>query len=309
MGKSCDCLGHFPERSREEEHKMKVFTIAVIQHASPVGKKLENLELTIDYAHRAKRKGAELVCFPELSISGHAGHPEMVIERETVPEGPSTQCLIDLARELDLYISAGIAEDEKGVPYNTQFVVGPEGFLGKQRKVHLSGDEYFQFRGGTELPVIEMPFVKMGMIICYDNLFPEMARCLALEGAELLFCPHAARFGDWPRDPSLRRRAVANCKKQWQLVHACRAYDNGCYVAVCNTAGRSAMGIKGVEANHAGGCMLFRPNGEVLAQSRTRDVKDEMVVAKLHASAVARRPLNVQQRRPEVFRAIVEPTV
>jgi predicted amidohydrolase len=287
---------------------MHDFTLALVQHASPVGEKAANLDAALDYVRRAKRKGAELVCFPELNITGHAGHSAMVQEREPVPGGPSIQALSRTARDLGIYISAGIAEDEHGVPYNTQFVIGPEGFLGKQRKVHLSRDEYFQFRGGTELPVLDLPFVKMGIIICYDNHFPEIARCLALKGAELLFCPHAARFGKWPRSAAGRRKAVTQVKSQWKLVHACRAYDNGCYVAVCNTAGRSALGLKGVDANHAGGCAVFNPRGEVMAESRTRDIRDEMVLVRLEATAVRRRPLNIQQRRPEVFRVLTEPT-
>jgi predicted amidohydrolase len=287
---------------------MQDFTIALVQHNSIVGKKENNLAIAIDYVRKAKKKGADLVCLPELNITGHAGHPSMVVEREPVPDGPATQALIDLCKEIDIYISAGIAEDEHGVPYNTQLVVGPEGFFGKQRKVHLSGDEYFQFRGGTDLPVIELPFVKIGIIICYDNLFLEIARCMALNGAELLFSPHAARFGAWPKDLEGRRRVVKRVKEGWMLVHRCRAYDNGCYVAVCNTAGRSAMHIKGVEANHGGGCMVFSPSGQVIAESRTRDIKEEMIVQKLDANAVARRPTNMQQRKPEVFGAIVEGT-
>lgn len=287
---------------------MQDFTISLVQHNSVVGQKKDNLAITIEYVRKAKNKGADLICLPELNITGHAGHPSMVEEREPVPDGPSTQALIEICKELDTYVSAGIAEDEHGVPYNTQFVVGPEGFLGKQRKVHLSGDEYFEFRGGTELPVIELPFVKIGIIICYDNLFPELARCMALKGAELLFAPHAARFGKWPKDLAERKKAVARVKENWKLVHRCRAYDNGCYVAVCNTAGRSAMHIEGVEANHAGGCLLVSPDGQVLTESRTRDIKDEMIVKKLDARAVTRRPKNMQQRKPELFNAIVEGT-
>ena len=287
---------------------MQDFTIALVAHDSPVGKTQQNLKRTEHFARKAEAKGADLICFPELNITGHAGHSAMVAGKEAVPDGPSTQAMIDLAIELDAYFSFGIAEDEHGVPYNTQVIVGPEGYLGKQRKVHLSGDEYYQFRGGTDLPVVELPFAKVGTIICYDNSFPEMARCLALDGAELLLAPHAARFGKWPTKTEDRRKAVKRRKNDWKLVHACRAYDNGCYVGACNTSGRSSTHIKGVEANHAGACTLFSPSGQVIAESRTRDIMEEMIVADLNADAVARRPSNVQQRRPDVFGAIVRKT-
>ncbi len=291
---------------------MDSFKIALVQHGSPVGRTKENLQATISWTQKAKKAGAALVCFPELNITGHAGHAAMVDCAEPVPDGPSVAALVDAARKLDIHICAGIAEDDRGIHYNTQFIVGPDGYLGKQRKVHLSIDEYFYFRGGTRLPVFDLPVARVGIIICYDNCLPECARCLAVEGAELLLCPHAARFGTWPRTSAGRRKAVARRKKEWALIHSCRAYDNGCYVALCDTVERSAVGLRGVEANHAGGCMVFDPNGELAAESRSKDIRDEMLVAALDGGKVAKRRarpcFNLQTRRPEVFAALTEPT-
>lgn len=286
--------------------------LALVQHASPVGHKRENLEATLAWARQARDAGAHLVCFPELGITGHAGHPGMIAEAEPVPQGAGVSALVDLARELELFICAGIAENDRGVHYNTQFLVGPGGYIGKQRKVHLSSDEYFFFRGGTRLPVFDLPFGRVGIIICYDNNLPEMARCLAVDGAELLLCPHAARFGAWPESAEARAQAIRRSKQEWSKVHACRTYDNGCYAALCNTAGRSALEIEGVEANHAGGCLVFGPNGDLLAESRAEDVVDEMVLVDLAGAAVAERRsracFNLRTRRPDVFAALSRPT-
>ena len=291
---------------------MQDFRIALVQQDSPVGHKAENLAATLAWVKKAHAQGARLVVLPELGITGHAGHPAMVTEAEAVPQGPATQALMALARELGVYICAGIAEDDRGLHYNTQFVVGPEGYWGKQRKIHLSGDEYFYFRHGTRLPVLELPLARVGMIICYDNEFPEPARCLAVQGAELLLAPHAARFGDWPEDAAGREAAVARRKDDWRLVHRCRARDNACYVALCNTAGRSALELEGVEANHAGGCMVIDPRGEVVAESAAVDVVEELLVVDLSAEAVAAprrgKCLPLQTRRPEVYGAICQPT-
>ena len=291
---------------------MHDFTIALVQHGSPVGHKQANLDSTTAWVHKAKKQGAALVCLPELNLTGHAGHPAMVTDAEPVPGGECVDRLCKLAAELGLYICAGIAEDDRGIHYNTQFVVGPDGYIGKQRKVHLSADEYYYFRGGTDLPVFDLPVARVGIIICYDNLLPEMSRSLAVKGAELLLCPHAARLGKWPRQAGDRRKAVQGVKDNWRLVHRCRAYDNGCYVAVCNTAGRSAVGIRGVEANHAGGCLVVDPSGQVMAESRTKDVRDEILVVRLQAKPVADRRrstcFNLQTRRPEVFAALSQPT-
>lgn len=292
---------------------MQDFTIALVQQDSPVGRKAENLAHTITWARQAKAQGAHLVCFPELNLTGHAGDPAMVLEAEPVPDGVCVQELLALARELDIYICAGLTEDDRGIHYNTQFIVGPEGYLGKQRKVHLSSDEYFYFRHGTALPLFVLPFARVGIIICYDNNVPEMARCFGVLGAEVILAPHAARFGAWPETEEGRRAAVRRHKEQWRLIHRCRAVDNGCYVALCNDAGRSALALEGVEANHAGGCMVVAPDGEVIAESQAEDIVEEMIVVPLSGEAVARprrsRCFNLQTRRPEVFKVLAEPTL
>ncbi len=289
---------------------MNSFILALVQHASPVGKRKANFNATVSWIEKAAAKGAHLICLPELGITGHAGHSSMVDGAEPVPGGPSVTELVTVSEKLGIYICAGIAEDDLGIHYNTQFVVGPNGYWGKQRKIHLSGDEYFFFKGGSAMPVFDLPFVRLGIVICYDNNMPEPARCLAVKGAELILAPHAARFGNWPKNPADRRRAVKGMKEGWSQVHRCRALDNGTYVGVCNTAGRSATGIKGVEANHAGGCMVFDPQGNVIASSKSRDIKDEMIVVELDSSPVTearkRKCFNLQTRRPEVFGALTE---
>jgi len=291
---------------------MQSFRIALVQQASPVGRKEENLAAAVTWARKAKKKGAAFVCFPELNLTGHAGCPEMVDEAEPVPGGHSVRALCDLAAELDLFVCAGIAEDDRGIHYNTQFVVGPAGYAGKQRKVHLSRDEYFYFRGGTDLPVFDLPLARVGIIICYDNSFPEVSRCLAVDGAELILAVHAARFGTWPRSAAGRRKAVAEHKARWRRTQCCRAEDNGTYVALCNTAGRSATGLRGVEANHAGGCMVVDPSGRVAAESRSRDIREEMIVVPLDGKQIAARRrsacFNLQTRRPDAFGALTRPT-
>ena len=197
-----------------------------------------------------------------------------------------------------MYICAGIAELDSGIHYNTQFIVGPEGYLGKQRKVHLSRDEYFFFRAGTSLPVFDLPFARVGIAVCYDNEVPEVSRCLAVGGAEVLLCPHAGRFGTWPDNLAGRRRAVGEQKAHWRLLHACRAYDNGVFIALVNTSGQSAENLPDVEANHAGGCMIFGPDGGLVAESSTDDIADEMIVAALDGNEVSkRRSIETGRRR------------
>ena len=290
---------------------MESFTVALVQHASPVGRREENLERTIRLVREAAAAGARLVALPGLGITGHAGHPAMVIEAEPVPTGPSCRALEALAADLGIWISAGLAEDDRGIHYNTQILVGPEGLVGKQRKIHLSRDEYFYFRAGTLMPVLDTPLARIGTMICFDMHFSETARCLAVGGAEIILSPHAARSGVWADDDA-RRAAVARQKRSWTMILACRAHDNGCFVLACNTAGRSAEGLEGVEANHAGGCLAFDPYGTLIAESQSEDVCEETVLVTLDGDLVARRRreacFNLQTRRPEVYGALVEPT-
>lgn len=291
---------------------MQDFIIAAVQHSSPVGRWEKNLKTTMLWAKRAKNAGANLVLFPELNITGHAGHPEMIKHAQPVPGGEIVHRLSSLAEELDLYICAGVAEDQSGIHYNTQFIVGPEGYIGKQRKVHLSSDEYFYFRAGTALPVFDLPFARIGIVICSDNGVPEVSRCLAVKGVEVLCCPHAARVSGWSADRSKQRQIIAERKSNWRLVHCCRAYDNGVYVALCNTTGMSAVGLRGVQANHIGGCMVIDPYGKVIGQSRSKDTTDEMLIAELKAQPLSdsrcQQCFNLQTRRPEVFKVLCDPT-
>ncbi len=291
---------------------MKDFTIALVQHASPLKKSRQNLEATLSWVRKAKKKGADLVVLPELGITGHGGHESMIQDAEAVPDGESCRALQALAKELSIYICAGIAELERDVHYNCQFIVGPEGFVGKQRKVHLSGDEYFYFRHGTDLPVFDLPFAKIGIVICFDNAIPEVARTQAVKGAEVSLAVHAARVGKWPCTPAQLKLTMKYWLSQWRKLYPARATDNGCYICLNNTIGRSAQGIKGVEANHIGGLMVYGPTGDLVAENNALRMKEEMLVVPLKAEPLHEKRMsqcfNLRVRRTEAFRALTEPT-
>jgi predicted amidohydrolase len=291
---------------------MQDFKIALVQHASPLRKKSQNLETLIAWTHKAKKARADLVVFPELNITGHGGHASMIQHAEPIPGGPACQTIMELARDLDIFICAGIAELDMETQYNCQFIVGPDGFVGKQRKVHLSGDEYFYFRHGTDLPVFQLPFAKIGIVICFDNGIPEVARTHAVKGAEVSLGVHAARVGKWPTTPEQRKLTMKYWLNQWRLIHPARAQDNGCYVCLNNTIGQSARGIRGVEANHIGGLMVYGPDGRLVAENNAIRMKEEMLVVPLEAAPLHQRRtaecFNIRVRRPESFGPLTQPT-
>ena len=287
------------------------FKVALVAQDSVVLRKKENLENTLSWIRKAKQEDALLVCFPELNITGHAGDPQLLEEAETVPEGPSVERLCTVAEENRIYICSGIVEEFRGMYYNTSFLIGPEGYIGKQRKTHLSQDEYFYFKAGLNLPVFELPFARIGIIVCFDNCFPEISCALAVKGAEVLISVHADRFGKWPESTEERQGKVNYTKRKWAVRYQCRAKDTGCYEAICNAAGRAAVHLDGVESNHAGGCMVVDPNGEITAESGSRDIEEEMIVVPLYGKLLAerRRDKNfyLKHRRPEVFGILSQP--
>lgn len=279
---------------------MQDFRVAAIQMNAPLGAVEANLAQIERWTRAAMEEGAQLVCFPELAISGHWCSGEVWNISEAVPGGPSCTRLEALARELGCVISVGIAERDANIAYNTQMVIGPDGFLGKQRKLHMSADEYFHFRMGGKLHIIDIGLCELAIGICYDTVFPETARIAAIKGAEVFLAPHAARCGQWPQSQAAQRARVATIMDHARMTFRARANDNGMYVIYCNQAGPA-----GPDTIHGGGILFVDPAGRIIAESQTDLIEDEMVVCDLTAEAFeARRRsrcFNLQTRRPEIY--------
>jgi predicted amidohydrolase len=257
-----------------------------------------------------------LVVFPELVIHGHCT-PNTWELAESVPDGPSVRRLESIARQMGLFVCAGISEKERDIVFNTQVLIGPESYIGKQRKLHLSRDEVFYYKGGRELPVFNIGPCKLGIIICYDNQFPEVARVLALRGAEVLLMPHAGRFQLWNETPesqaAARRYSHAFLKK-----YALRARENACFAILADQVGRAGYvdlwpRDSENQPHHAGAALIWGPDGELIACTQEEQIREEMLVATLDASILAReRALAnymLRTRRPELFGELVRDQV
>jgi predicted amidohydrolase len=293
---------------------MKNFRLAMVQHDAYLCEKRGNLEKTIYYTKKASAAGAHLVAFPELNVSGHAMHPDIHRTAESLPDGESVEVLGKLAKGLNIFIVAGIVELENDKFYNTQFIVGPGGFAGKQRKVHLSLDETLYFSPGETISIIQMPFVKAGIVICYDCIFPEVSRCLALQGAELLLFCNAARHVDvewieWSTDREYQADIVKRMKKYLSTITCCRALENRCYAGVCNMTGESGRHV-GVKSNHAGGSFIIDPYGKIVKESSVSCMESEMIVADLSGTLVtglrSHKNNPFKKRRAELFYALTD---
>ncbi len=293
---------------------MQTLRIAAIAMNSPFGQVKQVLTEIDGWCRQAADAGAELAVFPELLVHGHCT-PNTWELAEPVPDGPSIHRLIEYARQYGLFLSVGLSEKENDIVYNAQVLVGPDGYLGKQRKLHMSRDEVLYYKGGLELPVFDIGKCQVGTIICYDNQFPEPARILALRGADILLMPHAARVKMWQDTPESMAAARQHSLDYFTSCYAMRARENACFAVLTNQAGRAGyVDIYPPDSpnqpHHCGGVLVFAPNGELIESTQRDFIKDEMIVTDLKADRLtAERSLanyTMRSRRPELYGELVK---
>ncbi len=181
-------------------HKRKSMKVGFLQTFPVFGEKERN---TGNVISKMRLLDSDLVVLPELFNTGYQfiSKKECLSLAETVPDGQTTQALIDVSKEKQFYIVAGLVEREGGHCYNSAVLVGPEGFVGCYRKLHLFLHEKQWFEpGNTGLNVYDIGYTRVGIMICFDWFFPEVARALALKGANIIchpanlvlpYCPQA----------------------------------------------------------------------------------------------------------------------
>jgi predicted amidohydrolase len=291
---------------------MKTMRVAGVSMNGYLGEPQRVLAGVEEWCARAAAQQAEFVLFPELVIHGHCT-PNTPDLAEAVPDGPSTRRLIALAHQHRLFVCAGLAERERGVVYNTQVLVGPDGYLGKQRKLHMSRDENLYYRGGQDLNVFDIGACQVGIGICYDNEFPEVTRILALRGAEMLLMPHASRDKMWEDTPGSEAEARRYMHDHY-LPFAMRAIENACYVVLADQAGRAGYvdhypRDHPNQPHHPGAALIFGPDGSLLASSQTEYIRDEMIVATLDAAMLQQQRehpnYHIRTRRSDLFGELV----
>ncbi|HHT9137117.1 MAG TPA: nitrilase-related carbon-nitrogen hydrolase [Candidatus Wunengus sp. YC60] len=174
--------------------------VGFLQTFPRFGKKSENIGRAIS---SISGLNADLIVLPELFNTGYqfVSREEALALSERIPDGQTTQALIKLAKEKNLYIVTGLAERENERCYNSAVLVGPDGFIDCYRKLHLFYHEKLWFDPGNAEPeVYDIGHAKVGIMICFDWFFPEVARCLALKGADIIchpanlvlpYCPQA----------------------------------------------------------------------------------------------------------------------
>jgi predicted amidohydrolase len=262
-----------------------------------------NLEKYRWFVEQAAADGARLLVLPEASLQGFLFHLDHCFDpqescyhweyAEPVP-GPSTKLIADWAVEKELYIIFGLFErvDYADTPilYNSSVLLGPEGYIGNFRKVHQPSEELRYYQPGRDWPVFKTALGEIGMLICYDQCFPEAARELTLQGAELLAIPNA-----WPKSD----RASDD---RYDFYGRARAAENCRWVLQSNQVGPSDRG----DFEYLGYSRIIDPTGMVAAY--TPAGQEGIALAEINPTKLdptrARSGWYLQQRVPSTYTSI-----
>lgn len=231
-----------------KQENSRLFRIAAVQCDPRRGDLRGNRERMLQRLEEAAASGAQLVVFPECALSGYVfdSAEEALPFAETVP-GETTETFAAACRRLNVYAVVGLLERDGDTLYNSAFVVGPAGLIANYRKCHLPVLGIDRFVGsGDALPLIELPFARIGILICYDIRFPEAARALALRGADVIVVPT-----NWPE----------GAESAPEFLTRARAWENRVYVVACNRVGVE-QGVRFI-----GRSQIVSPGGAFLAQA------------------------------------------
>lgn len=274
---------------------MEDVTVAAVNFRPEFGQIDLNLARLERWVEQLAGQGAEIICFPEMSICGYDHTPAVYPLAQPVP-GPATERLVTMAARYQVTILAGLAElppagqASDGRLYITHVVATPQGLAGIYRKTHVGPSERDMFQPGHEVSVFQPGHCCFGLQLCYDAHYPEMSTLQALAGADILFMASASPRDDPPQ------------KKERMLRYLpARAYDNSCYVVACNLVGPGQAG-----QSFAGVALIINPKGEILAEAVSWE--EDAAMCRLNGSEVERIRRTkmgyfLAHRRPELYRS------
>lgn len=275
----------------EENEKMADHVkVALAQISCKVGDKAYNTHKMAAYVTKAGKQKADLIIFPELSLTGYTMRDRTYELAEAIP-GPSSEKMEVLAKKNSMHIIYGMierSEKANAVIHNTAVLVSPDGTVGCYRKMHLPTHSIFEekryFRQGYDAPVYSTSIGRIGMIICYDIFFPEITRLLRLKGAELIACISAS--------PAIRRH-------YFETLTTARALENTVYLAYVN--------LVGIEdgLQFWGGSRLITPSGKIVTQAKYDE--DDMALGVIDYTDLDRTETFVpalRDLRPEMFKEL-----
>jgi predicted amidohydrolase len=267
---------------------MREVTIALAQMTPALNDNEENLRRMGNFIQRiCSEQPTNLIVFPELALSGYECGLNFTRLAERIT-GHAVSYIAGKASEFSVYVVFGMPVKEKveSILFNAAVVIGPDGeLLGDYRKLHLQGEERLAFRPGYRMPIFETEFGGLGVMIGWDLAFPEVARGLALDGADLIVAPSA-----WMSDQM----------EPWRAYTVARACENAVYLAAANRVGKEPSYTFGGES------MLVGPRGQL--HTCLEDAIEGYAVATVDLDeirAVREESQIFQCRQPAAYRSLV----
>ena len=248
-----------------------------------------NLRKTIALIERAAKSGAKIICTQELFRSQYfcqsEDHKNFKLA-EKIP-GPTTDAFQKLAKRLKVVIIASLFEKRaSGVYHNTAAIIDADGsLLGSYRKMHIPDDplfyEKFYFTpGDLGFKTWQTKYAKIGVLICWDQWYPEAARLTAMQGAEILFYPTAIGW-----HPGEKNKFGAKQHDAWETIQRSHAIANGCYVAVANRIGHEILdGVDGAGIEFWGQSFVAGTSGEIIAKASSN--QEEVLIVPVDVAHV-----------------------
>jgi N-carbamoylputrescine amidase len=256
-------------------------TIGLLQ-SSCVSDRNENLEKAIQLTHQAADRGAQIICTQELFTSQYfcqSEDPKYFNLAESIP-GPTTEIFQKIAKERKVVLILSLFEKRApGLYHNTAAIIDADGtFMGVYRKNHIPDDplfmeKYYFTPGDRGFRVWDTLYGKIGVLICWDQWYPEAARLTAMQGAEILFYPTA--IGWIPEEKPLRGDIQRDA---WRSIQRSHAIANGLYVAAINRTGWEQTTPEG-GLEFWGGSFVAGPMGEILAEAS--ETQEEVLITEV----------------------------
>jgi predicted amidohydrolase len=241
-------------------------------------KQIEKVLLEVD---------ADLIVLPELPVSGYffSNKAEMENLAEPVP-GPTTKILQTISSQTGTYFVTGLLETSKDNFFNSAVLIGPEGPISTYRKAHLFYEEKDFFAPGNSFGIVEIKGIKIGMLVCFDHLFPEAARTLALMGAQIICHPS-----------NLVLPEIA------QLTTRVRALENRVFWIMANRYGSETKGNK--THKYTGESQIIAPNGRIVHRSAPEG--DELYITNIDPDDALEKKITefndvFEDRRVDIYR-------
>jgi predicted amidohydrolase len=272
-------------------------TIAAVQMNVDLADKESNLRRMLFFLEQTAGEGAKLTIFPECALTGYCfdSLEEARPYAEPIP-GPSTERMAAACKRLNCHVVYGLLEADGKRVFNAAVLVGPKGVVGSYRKVHLPflGIDRFTTPGDRPFAVHNAGGIKVGMSICYDGSFPEVARVMTLDGADLIVLPT-----NWPPGSECMASCAVNT----------RAMENQIYYLACNRVG-TERGFRFI-----GMSKIAAPGGSTVAEAMHENeaiLYAQVDVDKARNKHLVRVPKlheidRIKDRRPEMYSRLVEP--